>query len=116
MDDTTFGYLILGVGIVFVLALVFVAARRAAAPRPTPPPGVHMPGPSWLPIRFAVAAGLMGAGLAFRPHDPPGQVANWFLLIPGLVVFVLSAVAWVRAAGREWHETEHGSHDDSAGH
>lgn len=106
MTDTEFGYLLLGAGIVLVLGLVYAAASRGSRPHLQPPPGVHMPGPSWLPFQFAVAAALLGAGLAFKPDD---QIANWFLLIPGLVLLVGTAATWVRAAGREWHETEEGS-------
>ncbi|MGZ8476057.1 MAG: hypothetical protein ACXWWQ_07565, partial [Candidatus Limnocylindria bacterium] len=62
---------------------------------------------------FSLAAALLGAGLAFRPDD---QVANLFLALPGLGVLVLGIIAWVRAAGTEWRETEHGSHDDGATH
>ena len=113
MSDVTFGYLILVAGIVFVIGLVFAAAQRVAPPRATPPPGVHVPPGSWLPITFALGAALIGAALVFRPHvPPPGQPVNLFLLVPGVVVFVSAAVGWVRAAGREWHETESGSHDD----
>jgi hypothetical protein len=115
VPDQTLGYLILGVGILFVLGLVFAITTRvpAASERPTPPRGVHMPNPSRLPVVFAVGAAFIGAGLAFHPK---GQVVNVFLAIPGLAVFVYAAVSWVRDAGREWHETEGGSHDDSGGH
>jgi hypothetical protein len=113
MTDTEFGYLILGAGIVLVLGLVYAAASRGGRPHATPPPGVHMPGPSWLPFQFAAAAALLGAGLAFRPDD---QIANWFLLIPGLILLVVTAVGWIRAAGREWRETEDGpSHGSGHG-
>ena len=56
---------------------------------------------------------LLGAGLAFRADN---QLANPFLAIPGLLVFLYAIVAWVRAAGREWDEVERGPHDDAAGH
>jgi hypothetical protein len=56
---------------------------------------------------------LLGAGLAFHPK---GQVVNLFFAVPGLLVFIYAAVGWVRAAGREWHDTEGGSHDDARGH
>ena len=62
---------------------------------------------------LAVGGALLGAGLAFRADN---QLANPFLAVPGLAVFLYAVVAWVRAAGREWDETEHGSHDDAAGH
>jgi hypothetical protein len=118
VNDTTIGYLLIGVGIVFVLALVFAISARSGAPaeRPRPPRGVHLPGPSWLPVMMAVGGALLGAGLAFRP-DEEGTIANLWLAVPGLIVVVVAVVAWVRAAGREWRDTEHGpAHDDSAGH
>ena len=34
----------------------------------------------------------------------------------GLVLVVVSSVLSVRPAGREWRETEHGSHDEGAAH
>ncbi len=34
----------------------------------------------------------------------------------GVLVIVYAAVGWVRAAGREWHETEQSPHDEAAGH
>jgi hypothetical protein len=115
MPDAALGYLIIGVGILFVLGLVFAITSRtpAGGQRPTPPPGVHMPNPSLLPVVFSVGALLLGAGLAFHPK---GQVVNLFFAVPGLLVFIYAAVGWVRAAGREWHDTEGGSHDDARGH
>ena len=43
--DTIVGYLIVGVGILFVLGLVFAITSRQAGPggRPRPPRGVHLP-------------------------------------------------------------------------
>lgn len=116
MTDTAFGFILLGVAMVVVLGVVFVLASRGgpAGERPHPPRGVHLPSPSFLPVVIAVAGSLLGAGLAFRGED---QIANPFLAIPGLVVFVAGVIAWVRAANHEWRETEHGSHDDgSAAH
>jgi hypothetical protein len=125
MPDTAVGFLILGVGMLLVLGIVFAISSRSgpATPRPTPPPGVHIPSPSFLPVVLSVAAALIGSGLAFRSED---QLANPFLAIPGLAVLVLGSIWWVRAANHEWHETEHGahaghdasseSHDDGAAH
>jgi hypothetical protein len=60
-----------------------------------------------------VGAALLAAGFAFRGD---WSLANPFLAVPGLLVFVAGAVAWVRAANHEWRETEHGSHDDEPAH
>jgi hypothetical protein len=115
VNDTAFGYLLLGIGITAVLGVVYVITSHisVSTARPKPPRGVHLPNPSALPVILAVGGALLGAGLAFRGDS---QLANPFLAIPGLLVFLYAVVAWVRAAGREWDETEHGSHDDAAGH
>jgi len=115
LNDTTLGYLIIGVGILFVLGLVFAITSRqpGAGERSHPPRGVHLPAPSLLPVIFSVGAALLGAGLAFKPDD---QLANWFLAVPGLAVIVYGVFGWVRAAGREWRETEHGGTHDAGGH
>jgi tetrahydromethanopterin S-methyltransferase subunit E len=114
VNDTTIGFLILGIGIVAVLATVFAVTLRLgrAQQRGTPPDGVHLPPPSWLPVVMAVGAALIGAGLAFRPD---GWLAQPLLAVPGLVVLIGGIVGWIRAAGREWREVEHGS-DHSSGH
>jgi hypothetical protein len=113
--DAIVGYAILGIAMLVVLGVVLAVSSRGgpAVPRPTPPRGVHLPPPSFLPVLFSVAAVLLGAGLAFRPPD---LIANPWLAIPGAVLFVISAFAWVRAANHEWREVEHGSHDDGPGH
>ena len=84
--------------------------RGAAA---KPPRGVHLPGPSYLPVVISLAVALLGAGLAFRGD---GQLANPFLAIPGVLLFVVVSIAWVRAANHEWRDVEHGSHDDGSAH
>ena len=113
ISDQATGFIILGAGIVVVLGLVFGIASRGAgaSARPRPPRGVHLPPPSYLPFVFSVAAALLGAGLAFRSD---GQLANPFLAVPGLLVFVAGTISWVRSAGREWREVEVGPHDDDA--
>ena len=115
MTDTAIGFVLLGITLVVVLGVVFVVASRGgpAAQPPKPPRGVHMPGPSFLPVVMSVGASLIGAGLAFRGD---WAIANPFLAVPGLLIFVAAIVAWVRAANHEWREVEHGSHDDGAAH
>lgn len=116
-NDTTIGFLLLGVGVVLVLALVFaltMRSGRASPGRAKPPRGVHMPSPSPLPVTLSIGAALLGAGLAFRADDQ--LVANPFLAVPGLLVLVYAIWSWVRAAGREWRDTERAPHDDAGGH
>ena len=116
MNDTTIGFAVLGIGILAILAIVFAVTLRVgrAGPRPTPPRGVHLPPPSWLPVILSVGAALIGAGLAFRAEEQP--LANPFLAIPGVLVLLYGIWGWVRAAGHEWRDTEHGSHDEPSGH
>jgi len=116
ISDQAIGFLILGVGLVVVLGVVFAIASRGGDGTPgraRPPLGVHLPSPSMLPVVLSVAAFLLGAGLAFRSD---GQLANPFLAIPGVLVFVAGVVSWFRAAGREWRETENPPHDDGGAH
>ncbi len=116
MNDTVIGYLVLGAGMLFVLGLVLGVTMRVARPPQapvTPPAGVHLPPGSFLPAVMPLAGILIFAGLVFKPED---QLANFFVLVPGLLLFVASIVGWVRAANREWTDTEHTSHHDTPGH
>jgi len=115
VNDTAFGYLLLAIGVLFVLGVVYAITSHVsvAATRPRPPRGVHLPNPSALPVIMAIGGAFLGAGLAFRADD---QLANPFLAVPGLLIFLYAVVAWVRPAGREWDEVERGPHDDAAGH
>lgn len=111
MSDTVLGYVLVGVGIVFVLGLVFAISTRdsrVARAEAHPPAGVHLPPPSYLPVVMALAATLLGIGLIFSP---------WFL-IPGLLVLVGGALGWFLAAGREWRQVSRSesTHDDRAPH
>ena len=116
ISDKALGSIFLGVGLLVALGLGFAIPSRwggSGAARPRPPTGVHLPAPSLLPVVLSIAAFLLGAGLAFKAD---GQLANPFLAIPGLLVLILGAIAWVRAANREWRETDRGPHDDVAAH
>lgn len=117
MTDAALGFLLLGIAMLVVLGIVFAVASRGGPRRaeaPAPPPGVHMPGPSYLPVVFSVAAALLGAGVAFRGD---WGIANPFIIVPGILLLVAGIVAWVRAANREWRDVEHGGHhDDGVAH
>ena len=127
MSETTVGFLILGIGILAVLSLVFAITLRTgggAGPRPAPPPGVHLPPPSWLPVVFSLGAALLGAGLTFKPDEPFAlpviDVISSFMQpligLPGLAIMLYGIWAWVHAAGREWQEVETGPPHDEPGH
>jgi hypothetical protein len=128
VSETTVGFLILAVGIVLVLSLVFAVTLRGggggAQPRTSPPPGVHMPSPSMLPVVLSVGAALLGAGLIFKPDDPYqlpvldliSRAMNPLVGLPGLAVLLYGVWSWVRDAGHEWRETEAGSPHDTPGH
>jgi hypothetical protein len=116
MTDTAIGFLLIGVGMLVVLGVVFIVASRVGGPprrHGGPPPGVHLPSGSYLPVVLSVGAALLGAGFVFRAE---GEIANALLALPGLGVLVLGIFAWVRAANREWDAVERGSHDDGAAH
>ncbi len=57
-----------------------------------PPPGVHMPGPSFRPIVAAIAVAVVLYGLVF---------GGW-LLVAGVVMLVVSLVGWLRDARAEY--------------
>lgn len=61
-----------------------------------PPPGVHMPGPSFLPFGSAVGAALLFVGVV---------VGGW-VLIAGIVCLVVGIFGWLHAARAEWRNTE----------
>jgi hypothetical protein len=120
------GFMIIGIAIVGVLIVVFAVTTRVGrtGPRPKPPPGVHLPPGSLLPVIFSIAAALLGAALVFMPDEPyalpvlstiSGFMNPW-LGLAGLVVLIYGIVAWVRAAGNEWEEVEESPHHDTAGH
>ena len=57
-----------------------------------PPPGVHMPGPSFRPIVAAIAVAVILYGLVF---------GGW-LLVAGVVMLVIGLVGWLRDARAEY--------------
>jgi O-antigen ligase len=69
-----------------------------------PPVGeqIHMPGQSRLPILNAVGLSLAIVGITI----------SMVMVIAGLVLFLVTALIWIRAAARELDElpAEHGHH------
>jgi len=68
-----------------------------------PPVGeqIHLPNPSLLPLLNAVGAALAIIGIPI----------SLILVIPGLVLFAVTAAIWIRSARREMDELplEHGA-------
>jgi plastocyanin len=60
-----------------------------------PPPGVHVPGPTFLPVVTAVAAAILFAGLV---------VGGW-VLIAAVVCLIVGILGWLRAAVVEYRLT-----------
>jgi plastocyanin len=60
-----------------------------------PPPGVHMPGPSFRPIIGAIGMGILMFGLVF---------GGW-LLLAGVAALILTLVPWLVDAMREYGRT-----------
>ena len=68
-----------------------------------PPPGVHMPGPSFLPFLAAFGMAMLMLGLVF---------GEWLLAV-GVIGLVLSLLGWMTAARREYVQTVEA---DATGH
>ena len=68
-----------------------------------PPPGVHMPGPSFLPFLAALGAGLLFLGLVF---------GGW-ILAAGVIALILTLAGWMGAARAEYDKTVEA---DTTGH
>ena len=68
-----------------------------------PPPGVHMPGPSFLPFLAAVGMGMLFLGLVF---------GEWLLAV-GVIGLIVTLVGWMTAARQEYVKTVEA---DSTGH
>lgn len=68
-----------------------------------PPPGVHMPGPSFLPLLAAIGMAMLLLGLVF---------GEWLLAV-GVIALVLSLLGWMGAARGEYVKTVEA---DTTGH
>jgi plastocyanin len=84
--------------------------RRAVA---APPPGIHLPGPSYWPFVVPVGAALVLFALVLRPRNEAGEAAapvNVPLLLLGLAVSGVAVVGWLHDAMGEWRTTAAGAH------
>jgi len=68
-----------------------------------PPPGVHMPGPSFRPILAALGTFVLFAGLVF---------GGWVLIV-GVLFTIVSLLGWLSDAGKEYRQTVRA---DATGH
>jgi hypothetical protein len=60
-----------------------------------PPPGVHVPGPSWRPIVGALGTALLFLGLVF---------GEWLLAV-GVIALVIGLIGWLPDARKEYVKT-----------
>lgn len=70
---------------------------------PGPPPGVHMPGPSFRPFLGALGTALLMLGLVF---------GEWVLAV-GVIALIVTLLGWLVDARREYDKTEEA---DRTGH
>jgi plastocyanin len=68
-----------------------------------PPPGVHVPGPSWRPIVGALGTALLLLGLVF---------GEWLLAV-GVIALILGLIGWLPDARKEYVKTVEA---DTTGH
>lgn len=68
-----------------------------------PPPGVHVPGPSFRPLLASVGVALLMFGLVF---------GGWVLAV-GIVALIVTLLGWLNDARKEYVETERA---DRSGH
>ncbi len=83
-----------------------VAGDHPALPAPVhagPPPGVHMPGPSFRPILAALGLFVLFAGLVF---------GGWVLAV-GLIFTIVSLLGWLADARKEYRQVVRA---DATGH
>jgi hypothetical protein len=74
-----------------------------AVVHPGPPPGVHMPGPSFQPFLAALGVAVLFAGLVF---------GGWVLAV-GVVFTIAGLVGWLNDARKEYRQVERA---DTTGH
>ena len=78
-------------------------AQLPAVVHPGPPPGVHMPGPSFRPILASLGLFIVFAGLVF---------GGWVLAV-GIVFTIVSLLGWLNDARKEYRQVVRA---DTTGH
>jgi plastocyanin len=79
-----------------------------------PPPGVHMPAPSFRPLLGAIATTALFAGLvAMGEPQPSNDVRPPLVIIVAVVILAWSLLGWLRDARHEYVETVRA---DATGH
>ncbi|MDL2334732.1 MAG: cupredoxin domain-containing protein [Chloroflexota bacterium] len=92
------------------------ARNRSRVPRRapgSPPPGVHMPGPSRWPFVVPIGAAFLLASLVLVPRDAtnnPTEPLNLPLFVIGMIVSLIAIAGWLLEAMREWRATAAGAH------
>lgn len=113
-------WVLIGLIAVFAVYMTLAWRRTGARNRPrvtpqlsggSPPPGVHLPGPSRWPFVAPIGAGLLLFAFALPTRDAGGNTIlpfNLLLFLVGLVVTVVAITGWLREAMREWRATAQG--------
>jgi plastocyanin len=111
-----FGLLAIAIGIVALVSGLLYWGREASrdydaiagavsvpAVREAPPPGVHVPGPSFRPFLLALAASAMVLG----------GVLNVTIFLGGILMLIIALLGWLRDARAEYRQTVRA---DTTGH
>ncbi|MEP7283556.1 MAG: hypothetical protein ABI696_16380, partial [Rubrivivax sp.] len=92
------------------------ARNRSRVPRRvpgSPPPGVHLPGPSRWPFVVPIGVAFILASLVLVPRDAqhnPTQFLNLPLFAIGMIVSLIAVAGWLLEAMHEWRSTAAGAH------
>lgn len=104
-----FGGWLIALGLIALLASLLYWGREALRdydhvadthptvvppPNDTPPPGVHVPGPTFRPFLVSLGLGLLFAGIVF---------GGWLLVI-GLVFTIATSLGWLNDARKEYRK------------
>ena len=112
-------WVLVAIVIFSLLGLAYVWMRtsgrnRSRVPKPlaggSPPPGVHLPGPSRWPFVAPIGAALLLFSFALPPKDAAGNATGPFnlqLFALGAIVTLIAISGWLWDAMREWRRADH---------